>query len=79
MSLRDVIVCVVCCDWYHYVRVIVCVVCRDGDPRVVGDEMEGSIEICLNNSYGGICDDFWDVLDARVACMQLGFSNGKYV
>lgn len=52
--------------------------CRDGNLRLVGGEMEGSIEICMNNSYGGICDDFWDVLDARVACMQLGFSNGKY-
>ncbi len=35
---------------------------------------EGRVEICRNNSYGTICDDQWDVLDARVACRQLGYS-----
>jgi len=35
---------------------------------------EGRVEICRNNSYGTICDDQWDVLDAKVACTQLGFS-----
>lgn len=53
-------------------------VCSDGDLRVVGNSfIEGSLEICINNSYGAICDDFWDEQDARVACMQLGFANGK--
>ena len=40
---------------------------------------EGRVEICRNNSYGTICDDQWDVLDARVACRQLGYSGqGMY-
>lgn len=52
-------------------------VCDDGDLRLVGGSSEGSIEICINNSYGAVCDDFWDVLDARVACAQLGFTNGN--
>ena len=52
--------------------------CANGDLRIgtVPSLMEGRVEICINNSYGGICDDFWDIQDAMVACRQLGFSNG---
>ena len=31
-------------------------------------------EICINGTYGAICDSGWDDRDARVACRQLGFS-----
>ena len=55
--------------------------CEDGDLRLVGGSTsrEGNLEICLNNTYGAICDDFWDSLDARVACLQLGFTNGSQI
>ena len=52
--------------------------CTNGDIRLMnGTEpsvREGRVEICYNNVYGSICDDFWDIVDASVVCRQLGFN-----
>ena len=56
--------------------------CLNGDIRLRGTgstNSSGRVEICNNNAWGTVCDDFWDNTDANVACRQLGFaSTGTY-
>ena len=58
------------------IRINFVIVCIDGDLRLVNgtSEMEGRIEICLDEAWGTICDNLWTTNDGNVACQQLGFS-----
>ena len=32
------------------------------------------MEICLENTWGTVCYDFWERVDAEVVCRQLGYT-----
>lgn len=56
---------------------IILLVCAQGDLRLVGgaNNMTGRLEVCNANEWGTVCDDNFFLIDARVACRQLGFSD----
>ena len=54
----------------------VSVYCNNGDLRLAGSSVpaQGRVELCYNETWGTICDEFWSTNDANVACRQLGYA-----
>ena len=56
-------------------------VCNETDVRLVGSRQtpgEGEVQICLNGSWGSVCDSNWGYSEARVVCRQLGYDGCEF-
>ena len=59
--------------------------CVTGEVHLVGSEnletgmLEGRVEVCINNAWGTVCDNFFGQEDAETVCASIGgfYSTGE--
>lgn len=53
----------------------VCGNCSHGSVRLVNGATanQGRLEVCIGQSWGTVCQEGFDVNDAKVVCHQLGY------
>ena len=61
----------------HYC--VLAALCKSGATRLVSEgnshfRSYGRVEICIDQAWSTICDEYFDSSDASVICHQLGFS-----
>ena len=49
--------------------------CTDGEIKLIGGTAAygGTIQVCMNNRFGTICDDKFNSVAAGVVCNSLGY------
>ena len=49
--------------------------CTEGSVRLFGSTARnGTVQVCVNQTWGSICDRNWNSQDALVICRQFGFT-----
>ena len=49
--------------------------CTEGSVRLFGSTTRsGTVQVCVNRTWGSICDSGWSSRDADVVCRQLRFT-----
>ena len=50
--------------------------CLEGTVRITGgsNDLIGRVEVCVNRTWGTVCGENWNDLNALVLCQQLGHS-----
>lgn len=64
----EYVICIICV----HVLIFTYIACPPIRLIAGANNFEGRIEVYYQNQWGTVCDDFWGLSDAHVACRQLG-------
>ena len=48
--------------------------CTEGSVRLNSESRNGTVQVCINHTWGSVCDSNWNSRAANVVCRQLGFT-----